>query len=377
MNLEKRLKYARLIALALSSSFFPLPGCGPSLERLKSAARSKDDRAGAADAEHVQVEAGSQNLRMTADYQPLPLDVIVVRASGAAFDAEPFALRISDAAATFAARLLYAETDVHVAFLDAGAADAPNSAARPLSGEIIGTSSSDAQIDRSRAEFRDVISKRLQSQPARSALQPLKALALALEKSAASDNYTTGFFRDGAFLAVIYLLPTDGGQESTTAEDLLAALDASKGRGNYAISAIAVDDGRCKGEAPKRSPIASMVAATDGLFAATCAPTFAYFFDQILDYGTRATRFRVDLPVAAVWSSLRVTAGDLEVKGWDYVPGSTELWLPRLVPSGAAFRVAFDIDDGTTAVTPPSSQERFGTLAEESSGFEGFRPTAR
>ncbi len=86
--------------------------------------------------------------------------------------------------------------------------------------------------------------------------------------------------------------------------------------------------------------------AAGALQVSACGATYAYFFDQLLAYGSDATHFRVTIPEGAVWDTLQVAAGEALVSGWKYVPGATEILIPRLVPSGARLKIRYEVDRG-------------------------------
>ncbi len=73
--------------------------------------------------------------------------------------------------------------------------------------------------------------------------------------------------------------------------------------------------------------------------------SWAGFFDEVLQQGTNVQHFRVELPSRPIHASIRVTAGASEIDGWKYEPGSTALWLPRIIPAGAKVRLSYERDD--------------------------------
>lgn len=330
----------------------------------------------------------------TAEYSQKPVDVLVMRensnrinsqavaaTTAPAFPAAqyPFGRKlfvnanmtdgVPRAMKNFAARLFYAPVDFRLAVVETVFAN--DAAAATGAGSLLSPAGESGIINRDTASFLDVAERRPNAITERNDINfhyPYKALQGVLTKSSAPVG-ATGFLRNGAMLAVLYIGYSDEIKESMESSDMIAALDASRGPGNWVVWAIMPDEAGCEWHtgrhtnedyftAPstaeqwasykRKNKMHKLVKHSGGKYKSLCfAPTdtthpYMAFIDQFVNEGMSQAFISVKLDKKPVAESIKITVNGSEVEGWRYDPNNEVLMVPTTIKSGTKFSVTYD-----------------------------------
>ncbi len=309
------------------------------------------------DADLTVGEDGRVRLEFTADYRFTPVDVLVIGETTGVLAGAPFADRLAQAGSTLATRLLFSELDVQVGFLSAGIPPRPpeGTPQTVFAGELTEVDGP-AILTKDRTDFSTLIRQRMAPANLSQSQQPLTALKRMFERSTLPESRSAGFFRDGAFLAVVYVHHSDETAEQLLPDDITKLLNERKGVGRWSVSAIVPDWEGCEistgrltnaADYVRRNLVLRLAQQSGGLVESLCKNTFAYFFDSFVGDGTNSRYWLADLPVRAMWESIQLTADKTEFTSWRYTPGELVMKLPTTIPRGSAVEISFEIDDGT------------------------------
>lgn len=321
-----------------------------------------------------ETEQGKENFELTAEYAEKAVDILVLLEKTYALEQQPFKERLQIAAGSFAARLTFEQYDYSLAIGSTGMPPkkgTPNAAVEAEG--LLRAEGTPAVLRGDNPTLKDLIEARFASPRIdKYSHQPLASLRRILN----SEDNTKNFFREGARLAVMFVSYSDEREEQLIPDDLKNLLDKKKGEGNWMVAAIAPPIGGCvideehnrktqdEGD-ERRDLVKKLQERTPGLFLSICEPSYTRFFDKFLFEGTGNGGFNVELPQKAMWSSIKVLAGEKVLTGWKYKPGQTTLVLPTSIQKGTKIKVEFEIDDGTkpnvvdeTKLEPPVLSER-------------------
>ncbi len=343
-----------IISLSLGIFATPLTGCGS----LKPSHKAHDggSKASATAAAADASAASAMTFKFTAAYQQRPIDVFVIRDGNTR--ADPMDRHLQAAAPVLGARL-WNLGDVHVGVFDHYYVDNdPNDAnVPPPTATPIATGDTQNLVLKAEelgaAQFSDALELRLDTAGSRGGT-PLPAsvlLAALTESQRDGGGNVAGLFRPEAFWAVLYVGATENPADPFDADDVMTAMkDHVNG---FSVSTLAPDRAGCTfvgldppketnpKHAPQRNLEIKLQELTGGLFGSICEKTFALFMDDFASLGTGTAYFPVTLPAAVKPETIHVYGtGNVEVKEFRYVPGSTMLEVSTKIEPGEAFQIS-------------------------------------